>query len=320
MATNLLGIPTSNVFVPYTAATKRTKEVTISITSAQTGWSTVRCVGVFYADSAGSWRLSFNLVATFSDLSAGAKTITATMPNVVFHASATRQALALSTNTTTVAARAYVTGNGSDITVVISEGNTITGFQVSGDVELNTEPTAYTIAANMEGVLPVDVFIPPASASISGLLDYRDNILCKYYGSTSSPGTSSPAVIKFDTKKYETYSSDCYSPSTGFFTAPRAGYYRFSFALISGSENYTTGSGFNVYIFTNSSSPTKVSLISSAYAQTTYSASRLGANGSITIYLAAGGTAAIYALTPGGTALDLTTEEHNWLCIERVGF
>jgi hypothetical protein len=46
-----------------------------------------------------------------------------------------------------------------------------TARHASGDVELNAEPTTYTTAANMEGVVAADVYIPPASAGIQGLVN-----------------------------------------------------------------------------------------------------------------------------------------------------
>jgi hypothetical protein len=42
---------------------------------------------------------------------------------------------------------------------------------ISGDVELDAEPTTYTTTANMEGVVAADVYIAPAAAGTAGLVN-----------------------------------------------------------------------------------------------------------------------------------------------------
>lgn len=46
MATNLLGIRNSNAIVPYSSATKRSKQYTLTVTCPQTGWATEYAVGI----------------------------------------------------------------------------------------------------------------------------------------------------------------------------------------------------------------------------------------------------------------------------------
>jgi hypothetical protein len=47
---------------------------------------------------------------------------------------------------------------------------TTTFVSISGDVELNAEPTTYTTAANMENVQNISAYFPPADASTTGLI------------------------------------------------------------------------------------------------------------------------------------------------------
>jgi hypothetical protein len=63
--------------------------------------------------------------------------------------------------------------NGGSSLKVYSIG-TITdavGAVFSGDIELAAEPTTYTTAANMEGVIAADAYIAPASGATPGIVD-----------------------------------------------------------------------------------------------------------------------------------------------------
>ena len=44
MANGFIGSPSGNRIVPITNFTKSTKEVTLTVTSAQAGWSTIRAI------------------------------------------------------------------------------------------------------------------------------------------------------------------------------------------------------------------------------------------------------------------------------------
>lgn len=172
MATNIIGVRNNNVIVPYSAATKRTKEIDITVTSAQAGWSTVRARAIFYADSSGNWRMRFNISGTFTSTSISS--IAITVSNVTFKNTASfRQAVAGFLSGATGLA-CVAEPNGGTINCFPVGSPTCSAFEASGDVELESEPTTYTTAANMEGVTAVDVYIAPASASAAGLLSYYE--------------------------------------------------------------------------------------------------------------------------------------------------
>jgi len=169
-STNTLGIRNGNQIIPYGATTKQTKEVALTVTSAQAGWSTIRVVGIAYADSAGVWRLRFNISAAYISLGAGSVSIVCTISGAVFKAGQ-NQAVVASAVGNTPQYRAYCNDGASTINVNMIDGNATTGVNISGDVELNAEPTTYTTAANMEGAVNASVYIPPASAGVVGLVN-----------------------------------------------------------------------------------------------------------------------------------------------------
>jgi hypothetical protein len=169
MANNIIGIRNNNVILPYNATTKRTKEVALTVTSAQAGWSTTRAVGVFYADSNGVWRLRFNITGSITPTTL--TTTTLTISNVAFKAGTNQACSGFWGNNATITPRVIALGSGGDIQVDSSSASSVAGVNVSGDVELNAEPTTYTTSANMEGVIAADVFIVPASAGVSGIVN-----------------------------------------------------------------------------------------------------------------------------------------------------
>ena len=156
MTTNQLGIRNSNIIVPYTAATKRTKEVALSLSGTNYS-STSFASGVAFADSAGVWRISLNINANTSSSSSG----TIVISGVSFSGSQVVASLPNGGSSS-----AYTTnGNG---TITWSSTANSTNILLSETLLLASKPT--WADANMEGVLPVDVYIPPASATSAGLL------------------------------------------------------------------------------------------------------------------------------------------------------
>jgi len=157
MSTNQLGIRNSNIIVPYTAATKRTKEVALSLSGTNYS-STSFASGVAFADSAGVWRISLNINANTSSSSSG----TIVISGVSFSGSQVVASLPNGGSSS-----AYTTnGNG---TITWSSTANSTNILLSETLLLASKPT--WADANMEGVLPVDVYIPPASAGIAGLVN-----------------------------------------------------------------------------------------------------------------------------------------------------
>jgi hypothetical protein len=165
---NIIGLRSGNVIVPYTSVTKRTKQVSLTITSNVGGndWTTAAAVGLAYADSSGSWRLVFNIDGTFASTLTSAKIL---INGVVFSATgSTSQPVSV-----LVGGTSPFTGSGQttqNSTEILGFGAaTATAWRFSGDVALASEPT--WAAANMEGVIAADVYIAPASAGTAGLVN-----------------------------------------------------------------------------------------------------------------------------------------------------
>jgi hypothetical protein len=168
MTTAQIGIRSGNVIVPYTSVTKRTKQVSLTITSNVGGndWTTAAAVGLAYADSSGSWRLVFNIDGTFASTLTSAKIL---INGVVFSATGvTSQPVSILVGgTSPFTGSGQTTQNSSEI---LGFGvATATAWRFSGDVALASEPT--WAAANMEGVIAADVYIAPASAGTAGLVN-----------------------------------------------------------------------------------------------------------------------------------------------------
>lgn len=173
MASGIIGVKSgNNALIPYAATTRQSKEVTLTVTSAQSGWSTTRAVGVFYADSAGVWRLRFNVSGTFTK--ATITRVQATISNVTFK-STNSQAICGSLATDNLVDlgayyRASAVASSGTLDFSVASTTNCVGVNWSGNVELDSEPTTYTTAANMEGVVQASVYIPPADASTTGLV------------------------------------------------------------------------------------------------------------------------------------------------------
>jgi hypothetical protein len=180
---DIIGVRNNNTIVPYTAATKRTKQISLTTGDIAAGTnfsSPANIVGniICYADSSGNWKARVN-VRLEGVVANNAASCLIGFPNLTFKARSTNfyQAVSVTIDSATYSGkdkRCYTSQGGS--TIVVDWTDTIAGpntvaFYVSFDVELNAEPTAYTTAANMEGVLPVDVYIAPATATSTGLVD-----------------------------------------------------------------------------------------------------------------------------------------------------
>ena len=200
MAVGTIGVKSAaNLIVPISNLMKRTKEVALTVTSAQAGWATTRAVGIFYADSAGVWRLRFNISGAFN--SASISSITVSLTNVVFKAATNNyQAVsAMFQGASTLAIQsAFATHNTADISIYVTPANTVSGLSISGDVELNAEPTTYTTAANMENVANISAFIPCGQAGMPG--EVKETTLASISGTNStsyvalSPNLATPTL------------------------------------------------------------------------------------------------------------------------------
>ena len=224
MTTNQLGIRNSNIIVPYTAATKRTKQVDLTISA--TNFVNTRSVGVAYADSNGVWRLSFNASLKGNGSVGSVTGVTFTVTGVVFK-SGTDVYQPLSVFQSNSLAGQAITTPGASTFTYNNPGSidlSSRAVDVSGDVELNAEPS--WAAANMEGVVAVDVYIPPASATALGLAN--GSVAFSVSASANQTGLTSGATTKVSFNTEEVDSSNSFDPTTNYrFTAPRGGIYNF---------------------------------------------------------------------------------------------
>jgi len=172
-STNTLGIRNGNQIIPYGATTKRTKEIDIAayITGSPAFTSVSHAKAIFYADSANVWRMRFNISTAFN--STTITTVTATIANVAFKSGPNQSISAYMAGTGTINSTIKCYTGSADGTLNALFPSTASAISVtfSGDVELNAEPTTYTIAANMEGAVNASVYIPPASAGVVGLVN-----------------------------------------------------------------------------------------------------------------------------------------------------
>ena len=201
MTTNQLGIRNSNIIVPYTAATKRSKQVDITFTGSNLA-TILMAKAIFYADSAGAWRMRFNIAYTPT---ATAVSETITLTNISTAGLAASQVFS-ATNSTAAQSVLYsvVSAASPAVMSVAFSATTSSNREFSGDIALGAEPTAYTTAANMEGVLPVDVYIPPVSSGVAGIFPALntelDNVtatrlgLKQYLHGTTYNGGNAPTV------------------------------------------------------------------------------------------------------------------------------
>lgn len=192
MTSGFLGSPSGNVIVPVANLQKRTKELTLvlttDITCTQTGFSVTSCKAIFYSDSSSpsNWRVKVNLNTQFN--SASITDLTITFTNLVFK-STTNQAASGFYGVTALSPRCACIANTGQV-AISSAATTANGVAISFDVELNAEPTTYTVAANMEGAANVAAYIPPASATQAGLLNYYEE-----YSDTTTVPTCAGATV-----------------------------------------------------------------------------------------------------------------------------
>ena len=170
--TGIVGRPAGQI-VPLVSTTKRSKQVALTVTSGQAGWSASGSNAVFYCDSVGTWRLIFNISATFTG--ANLSSVSCTLAGVTSKGISAVSALFGGPWSGTFAVQqAYI--NGSTVTVAyntLPTGN-VTSMWISGDVELNAEPTwsamGYTWAQIAETPGDTYAYIPNADGQTAGLL------------------------------------------------------------------------------------------------------------------------------------------------------
>jgi hypothetical protein len=177
MTDGFLGSPTGNTLVPIQNFTKQTKIIsTTNSAYIEISGSTISSPTVIaayfmaYADSNNIWRLRFNIAVAFTSGGArtsGTLTFKSTYAVTFKNTSGFYQPVfGFSNNGTLDSSFA----NPNAATITINHGSANTGnYYVSGDVELESEPSWY--AANAEGNVNVAAYFPSASASTAGLVD-----------------------------------------------------------------------------------------------------------------------------------------------------
>jgi len=193
MTNKIIGIRSGNQIIPYGAATKRTKSVTLTVklvteyngSTEVTSPTYVTKTGYAYADSVGNWRLNFNFFCIFT--SATFTSYALDITGVAFTASngcAVTSTMGGAFSTTDMAGRIY--GFCPSTTTIV------TG--ISGDVALASEPT--WAAANMEGAVNASVYIPAASATETGLVSTAAQTIAgvKTFSAMPALATNTPAT------------------------------------------------------------------------------------------------------------------------------
>lgn len=250
MTTGLIS-NTKGRIVPIQNILKRTKQLDITVTSAQAGWATTYAKAVFYADSNGAWRMDFNLRGSFTVVGGGLTSLTVSIQSVKAATQAVSGWIGASPVGNHLYAYIATNGNNSDISIAASSNSNAEITYVSGTVYLTAEPTTYTTPANLEVPGDVVAYIPNADASNPGLLStsaqtktglmtFADSVdivqqpsACVYL---SANATNQP-LSTFNTIAFNVEERDAGGNfSGGTFTAPRTGAY-----LVCGSVRIAPG-------------------------------------------------------------------------------
>lgn len=152
----------NNSMVPIQNFLKRTKQVDLTVTG--TNWTTVKAVGVAYADSTGAWRLTFNISGSMTAASRTGVTLTVT--GITFkNTSGFAQAVHTIADVQSLFVQTYCNPNTGNL--VLAHGSTTTeAYNLSEDVALESKPT--WADANMENPGDVVAYIPFGQAGSPG--------------------------------------------------------------------------------------------------------------------------------------------------------
>ena len=129
----------SNVAIPFTDMTRRTKEVNLGFSNTPTGWANPVGKGMAYADSTGQWRFRGNIWAT---ISATTGTVNVDIDGVTFKNETNFfQPVTAGETSNSTDVQGYVTPNTPQITTKSPAGDSRNEFAVSFDVLLESQPT-----------------------------------------------------------------------------------------------------------------------------------------------------------------------------------
>lgn len=197
MSSGYIGSPVGNSILPVVNLCKQTKWIplvlTTDITCPQTGFAVTKCLAQFTMDSAGQWYARIN--GYFSWDSATVTSVVITFPNLAFYG-LLPSALAGGWAGAALAVKAVADTNSSTISCASASTASTTGLILGGQIALKQQPTAYTIAANMENSQQIAAYIPSAGAATAGLVDTGAQTFAgeKTFSSAPSIPTATPAT------------------------------------------------------------------------------------------------------------------------------
>jgi len=171
MTTGILGQKGGNATAPYKAIARQTRELTFdqasgaySITGGANNWSTTFAQILFYSDSAGVWRMRYNIAGTTDS----AQLIPLTIADVTFASiGANFAGCGHGTSVGAVMQNSVVANTATMYIDSRTLSTADTAWTMSGDVRLKQEPTTYTTADNLE-TRGLDQYFAPASSTVSG--------------------------------------------------------------------------------------------------------------------------------------------------------
>lgn len=172
MSVASIGIRSGNTILNYVSTTKRTKQLDLSsyvyLIGGAASISNIVASGYLYADSTGKWSINFT---GSCDVATPTATITLGLNFGGNFFSAAQPLWCYDQNSGTNTTRLATTGVGNS-QLQLYFASAPAQIEFGGDIRLNAEVTGITsVAANMEGVIAADVYIPPASASATGLVN-----------------------------------------------------------------------------------------------------------------------------------------------------
>lgn len=180
------------------------------LTVTGTNWTTARAVGVPYKTRDGIWRLKFNINGALTTATLTSYTLTIT--GVTFKTGFAQAVSAFNQNNA-AACTARVTA-ATNTVVVYHASTSIDAYYISGDVELDSQPTFAT------DFYPVQ------------LSDGNDGrtVAFNTTGVCTGTLTTSYNVAKWAAVETDTHAA--YSPTTGLYTIPVSNYYDISSAIL----------------------------------------------------------------------------------------
>jgi hypothetical protein len=155
----------NNLIIPYTAATRKTKQVSNTVLSitGNNGWNTIAASAMAWADSSGKWYLQLTAAAT----SSGAGSIYCDVTGIVFkNTSNYRQSFSTGDGSTGNTGLGYVLENGNRIYMSSSSGSNGYWFITGIIFELESKPT--WADANLDGLVEADIYIPFGTTGMPG--------------------------------------------------------------------------------------------------------------------------------------------------------